>query len=291
MTLSPKSRQRTRAVFFPRSREPIEVDSVLKATILGCGSSGGVPRIGGVWGACDPSDSRNRRRRCSLLLEKITRGGATNVLVDSAPDMREQLLEAGIGSLDGVLYTHSHADQTHGINDLRMVAINMRRRVPVYMDEACADVLTRRFDYCFQDLGQGYPPTLSLTLIAPGEIVEIAGEGGVMRADVFSQDHGSVQSLGFRFGDLAYSSDVVDLDDDAFAALKGVRTWIVDALRWLPHPTHAHLDKTLTWIERVRPERAILTNLDIDLDYAALKAVLPDGVEPAHDGMVLETRM
>ena len=258
-----------------------------KATILGCGSSGGVPRIGRVWGDCDPSNPKNKRRRCSLLIQRRGEKGDTNVLVDTSPDIRDQLLETETFTLDGVLYTHSHADQSHGINDLRMVAINARRRIPVYMDAICAEVLTKRFDYCFTDLKTGYLPFLDLSIIKPRQPVQIEGEGGSVRAEPFEQDHGSMRSLGFRFEEIAYSSDVVNLDEEAFRALQGVKFWIVDALRWEAHPTHAHVEKTLEWIDRVKPERAILTNLDIGLDYKKLAQFLPKGVEPAYDGLTL----
>ncbi len=260
--------------------------NALKATILGCGSSGGVPRIGGHWGACDPKEPRNRRRRCSLLVER----GETRVLVDTSPDMREQLIDADVGKLDGVLFTHDHADQSHGIDDLRMVAINMRSRVDVYMDELTSDNLTRRFDYCFkQSEGSNYPAILNEHRIPqPGNELEIAGEGGVIRAIPFLQYHGEINSLGFRFGPLAYSSDVVGLPDESFDILAGVECWIVDCLRYTPHISHTHLDMTLEWIERVKPKQAILTNLHVDMDYRTLERELPDGVVPAYDGMVIK---
>ncbi len=265
--------------------------SSLKVTILGSGSSGGVPRIGGVdgrgeWGACDPTEPKNRRRRCSLLVER----GATQVLVDCSPDMRQQLIDARVSRLDGVLITHDHADQSHGIDDLRMVAQNMMRRVDVHAAEETLRVLKDRFGYCFKGNEVGaYPAILEGHLIVrPFKEFTIDGKGGAVSVRAFDQDHGTMLSQGFRFGPLAYSSDVVDLDDAAFAALEGVECWIVDALRYRPHPTHAHVEKTLSWIERLRPKRAILTNLHIDLDYRALARSLPKGVEPAFDGMVVD---
>jgi phosphoribosyl 1,2-cyclic phosphate phosphodiesterase len=260
----------------------------LKVTILGCGSSGGVPRLGGSdgageWGACNPNDPKNRRRRCSILVER----GATRVLVDTSPDMREQLLDARIGKLDAVLVTHDHADQTHGFDDLRMVAQNMMKRVAVYAAPETMGVLKQRFGYCFKD-GEagGYPAIVDDYVIGrPYREFHVAGEGGAIPICAFDQDHGTMISQGFRFGALAYSSDVVALDDAAFATLAGVECWIVDALRYRPHPTHAHVDKALAWVERVRPRRAILTNLHIDLDYDTLRRSLPPGVEPAYDGM------
>ncbi len=262
----------------------------LKVTILGSGSSGGVPRLGGTdgageWGACDPLEPKNRRRRCSILVER----GATRVLVDTTPDMREQLLDARVSKLDAVLITHDHADQAHGFDDLRMIAQNMMRRVDVYAAPETMRAMKQRFGYCFND-GQrdGYPAIIEdHTIERPYRDVAIAGAGGPISVRTFDQDHGTLVSQGFRFGQVAYSSDVVGLDTAAFDALSGVDCWIVDALRYRAHPTHAHVEKTLSWIERVRPKRAILTNLHTDLDYQTLRRALPDGVEPAFDGMTI----
>ena len=263
----------------------------LKVTILGSGSSGGVPRIGGAdgrgdWGACDPSEPKNRRRRCSILVER----GATRILVDTSPDMREQLIDAWVRTLDAVLITHDHADQSHGIDDLRMVAQNMMRRVDVYAASETMGILKNRFGYCFKGNEIGaYPAILNGHVIErPYREFSIEGQGGSIGVRAFDQDHGSMVSQGFRFGPVAYSSDVVDLDDAAFAALEGIECWIVDALRYRPHPTHAHVEKTLGWIARVKPKRAVLTNLHIDLDYKTLSESLPAGVEAAFDGLVVE---
>jgi len=257
----------------------------LKATILGCGSSGGVPRIGNHWGDCDPNEPRNRRTRCSLLVEH----GRTAVLVDTSPDMRQQLLRTSVDWLDGVVMTHDHADQTHGLDDLRGFLINRRRRIDVYMDTATEMTLMSRFGYCFATPeGSQYPPIANAHSIKPLHPFKIAGEGGPIEILPFVQHHGDVHSLGFRFGSLAYSSDVVGLPEESFAALEGVKFWIVDALRYRPHPTHAHLDLTLEWIARLKPERAVLTNLHIDMDYQTLRRTLPAGVEPAYDGLEIE---
>lgn len=262
----------------------------LKITILGCGSSGGVPRIGNVWGACDPSNPCNRRRRCSILVERGSAGGATSVLVDTSPDMREQLLATGTVWLDGVLFTHEHADHTHGIDDLRMVAINGRRHVAVHMSRATAEIVMSRFSYCFETPeGSPYPPVLRQHTLYPGKIVTIDGQGGTISALPFDQQHGHIRSLGFRFGNVAYSCDLNDLSDASLPALENLDVWIVDALKRTPHPSHFSLDETLKWIERVRPKRAILTNMHIDLDYDTLRRELPDSVEPAYDGLVVET--
>ncbi len=262
----------------------------LEFTILGCGSSGGVPRADGDWGACDPTDPRNRRSRCSMLVRRKSDQGReheTTVLVDTSPDLRLQTAAAGARRLDAVLLTHDHADQTHGIDDVRAFAIRAMRRIPVHMDQATNDTLLTRFRYVFRG-GEGYPAICDDHLIPPhGQAWSIDGPSGVIPVVSFDQDHGGLRSVGYRFGPLAYSSDVVGLPESAFDALRGVRVWIVDALRYRPHPTHAHLEMALEWIGRVRPERAILTNMHIDLDFKALCAILPKGVEPAHDGLVL----
>lgn len=266
----------------------------LEITILGSGSSGGVPRIGGddgsgYWGACDPTNPKNRRRRCSILVQRKSDSGTTTVLVDTSPDMREQLIDARVSRLDAVLVTHDHADQLHGLDDLRMVAMNMRRRVDVYSDAACFAGMMARFGYCFvQPAGSDYPPILNAHQIAePFEPFALGGGGGDIPVLAFAMSHGKIESLGFRFGPVAYSSDVDELDDEAFVALGGVDCWIVDALRYMPHPSHSHVEKTLRWIERVKPRLAILTNLHVDLDYETLRRELPPGVEPAFDGMMV----
>ena len=254
-----------------------------RVTILGSGSSGGVPRIGGDWGVCDPDEPRNRRLRCSILVQR----GETTALIDTSPDMREQLLMARVSHLHGVLYTHSHADQANGIDDLRMVVMNMRKRVNVYADEITFDELNARFGYCFsQAEGSSYPAILNGHLIKGTAKVE--GPGGVIEATPFEVDHGGAHCVGYRFGNFAYTPDVVGLSDAAFAAIDGAQCWIVDALRYTPHPTHAHLARTLEWIARARPKLAVLTNLHIDMDYQTLLRELPEGVVPAYDGMVLE---
>ena len=272
----------------------------LEIRILGCGSSGGVPRLGGedgrgYWGACDPANPKNRRRRCSILVRR--RGShsnsATQVLVDTSPDMREQLLDAAVARLDGVLISHDHADQLHGIDDLRMLTILAKRRVDLWSDANGLKGVRHKFDYCFATPpGSEYPPILNAHVIAePFAPFDIDGPGGPLPVLAFGQGHGRIRSLGFRFGPIAYSPDVDALDEAAFAALAGVECWIVDALRATPHPSHAHLARTLEWIERLRPARAILTNMHVDLDYASLKHSLPAGVEPAYDGMVLNAKL
>jgi phosphoribosyl 1,2-cyclic phosphate phosphodiesterase len=262
----------------------------LTLTILGCGSSGGVPRPGLGWGRCDPANPRNRRRRCSLLVERASAGGGrTRVLVDTSPDLREQLIDADVDWVDGVLFTHEHADHTHGIDDLRGLFLHRRRRVDVYLDEATYRVVYFRFGYCFvKPPGSNYPPILNEHRIRAGEPVTIDGVGGPITALPFLQDHGDIASLGFRFGQAAYSSDVRDLAPDSIAALASLDLWIVDALRYTTHPSHFSVDEALTWIERIAPRRAILTNLHADLDYDELRSRLPPHVEPAYDGLKIK---
>ena len=259
----------------------------MRARILGCGSSGGVPRIGGDWGACDPNEPRNQRRRCSLLLERSAAdGGKTSVLIDTSPDLRMQLLEAGVSRLDGIAYTHDHADQTHGIDDLRALFLRNGKIMDAYMDSVTRKNLLQRFHYCFEEIVESsYRPILCAHEIRPYEKWQIQGTGGCVILQAFDQIHGKIHSLGFRCGSLAYSSDVVALPEASFRLLEGVDIWIVDALRHNPHPTHAHVQLALEWIARVRPQRGILTNLHVDLDYADLARSLPPGVEPAYDGM------
>jgi phosphoribosyl 1,2-cyclic phosphate phosphodiesterase len=261
----------------------------LTVTILGCGSSAGVPRPALGWGACDPANPRNRRRRCSLLVERTGSNGRTRVLVDMSPDLREQLLDADVDWVDGVLITHEHADHTHGIDDLRSLFVHRRRRVDIHLDEPTAKVIFHRFSYCFvTPPGSDYPPIANEHWVTPGKPITIEGDGGPIVALPFTQNHGDIESLGYRFDGLAYSSDLVGLPDESLGALSGLDVWIVDALRYRPHPSHFSVDDALGWIERLGPRRAVLTNLHADLDYAELKAKLPPHIEPAYDGMRLQ---
>lgn len=261
----------------------------LRVTILGCGSSGGVPRIGASWGACDPENPKNRRRRCSALFERIEKGGRTAVLVDTPPDLREQLLSIRCSALDAVLFTHDHADHTHGIDDLRGVAYAMKQRVHCYFDGPTRQSLEERFSYCFRTLpGSGYTPILTSHDLVPGESVTIDGGGGPLSVLPIRQEHGDISSLGFRFGRVAYSPDISGIPEESIPHLQGLDLWIVDALRPMDHPSHFGVKQALSWIERLAPKRAILTHMTAELDYETLKRDLPPGVEPAYDGMVIE---
>lgn len=263
----------------------------LRVTILGCGSSGGVPRIGNDWGACDPNISRNRRRRCSILVQRFGQNGSTTTLIDTAPDLRQQLLDVNVGEIDGVLFTHDHADHTHGIDELRVLVYRRRARINAYFDKNTATSIKRRFDYCFETpAGSDYPPILIANEIIVNKTIEITGNGGTITFLPFLQHHGSGFSLGFRFDSIAYSSDVSDLPASSLPVLRGLDTWIVDALRYTRHPSHFTVDQALDWIKELRPKRAILTHLHVDLDYETLRLKLPDGVEPAFDGHVIESK-
>jgi phosphoribosyl 1,2-cyclic phosphate phosphodiesterase len=253
----------------------------MRVTVLGCGASTGVPAIGPNWGQCDPTDPRNRRRRVSLLVEM----GNVAILIDTSPDLREQLIDARVRRLDAVLMTHAHADHLHGIDDLRQLNRIMKAAISLWAEANTLAQIRHRFGYALEpppEPGQFYRPTL--------EAHEISGPFTVKGAPIvpFTQNHGFSTTLGFRIGAMAYSTDVTELDDAAFTAIAGVELWIVDCMRRAPHPTHSHLSKTLGWIERVRPRRAILTHMDQSLDYRTLAAELPEGVEPGQDGLVID---
>lgn len=254
--------------------------------ILGCGSSGGVPRLGGEWGECDPTNPRNRRSRCSLLITRTSTEGVTRVLIDTSPDMRNQLLDANVGTLDAVVYTHSHADHVHGLDDIRMIVFNMRQRMQVWADGDTSNALLSRFGYAFvQPKDSPYPPICELNTIQ-GDVT-IAGAGGPITLTPFAVNHGTIEALGFRIGDVAYLPDVAEIPDEVWPVLQNLDLWIVDALRRTPHPTHSHLDRTLGWIDRVNPKSAVLTNMHVDLDYETLDAETPPHITPAYDGLTL----
>jgi phosphoribosyl 1,2-cyclic phosphate phosphodiesterase len=260
--------------------------ATLTFTILGCGSSGGVPRPALGWGACDPANPKNRRRRTSLLVERRSVAGVTRVLVDTSPDLREQLIDADVDRLDGVLYTHEHADHTHGIDDLRSLFIKQRQRIDVYLDAQTAAMMRMRFGYCFEaPPGSDYPPIVRDHRLQAGQAVTISGQGGAISALPVLQAHGDIASLGFRFGAVGYSCDLSGMPDQSAAAFSGLDVWIVDALRDRPHPSHFSVSDALAWIDRLKPRRAILTNLHADLDYEVLRQKLPPHVEPGFDGL------
>ena len=245
-----------------------------------------MPPIGGNWGQCDPANPKNRRRRCSMLVERIDGEGTTRVLIDTTPDLREQLLSAGVGTLDGVVFTHAHADHTHGIDDLRMVVANMRARLNIWADQPTRADLMLRFSYAFeQPDGSLYPPILHMNHIEGP--IKVSGAGGTITFDPFEVNHGLMDALGFRIGPLAYLPDVKTMNDEAWDKLQNLECWVLDALRRDVHPTHVHLDEALAWIAQAAPKRAVLTNMHIDFDYEALKAETPDTVEPAFDGMTM----
>jgi phosphoribosyl 1,2-cyclic phosphate phosphodiesterase len=258
-------------------------------TILGTGSSGGVPRVGNVWGNCDPENPKNRRRRCALLVEKRGPRGKTTVLVDTPADIREQLLQARVTNIDGVLFTHDHADHTHGIDDLRGIFFVSKRRIQVYADPVTRCTLESRFDYCFaQRPGSLYPAILAAHDINPPEPLRIDGAGGVIEVQPIVQMHGDGTSLGFRFGSLAYSPDISAIPEASLPLLQGLDVWIVDALRPAPHPSHFSVDQSLEWIKRLQVKRGILTHMTVELDYSELSRQLPPTVEPGYDGMTVE---
>lgn len=253
----------------------------MKVRILGCGAAAGVPSVSRGWGACDPANPRNRRRRPSILVED----GQTRLLVDTSPDLREQLLDADIRHLDAVLFTHDHADHLHGIDDLREVNRAMKAPLPIHGSAGVIDSIRQRFPYVLGEVGEGQ--TIYKPMLIPHVIHGPFTVGGCPVVP-FDQDHGYGHTFGYRFGAVAYSTDLVDLPEESFAALAGIDTWIVGCLTYDPHPTHAHLDKVLGWIERLAPRRAYLTHLTPGMDYETLKAQVPPHVEPAHDGLEIK---
>jgi len=258
----------------------------LTLTILGCGSSAGVPRPALGWGQCDPNNPRNRRRRCSLMVERTSEHGTTRIVIDTAPDLREQLIDADVDHIDAVFLTHEHADQTHGIDDLRSVVLHQRRRIPTYFCQSTAKDIMARFSYCFiSPEGSDYPPILTRHSIEAGESQAILGKGGEVTLKAFVLKHGNIPALGYRIGAAAYTPDLNDIPPESWPYLENLDLWIVDGLRYTPHPSHFTVAEALAWIDRFKPRRAILTNLHSDLDYEALRTSLPQGVEPAYDRM------
>lgn len=265
----------------------------LRFTILGCGSSPGVPRINGDWGACDPSNPKNARLRCAAMAERISEnGGVTRVVIDTGPDFRTQMIAAKVDRLDAAIYTHAHADHIHGIDDLRGYALVQRRRIDVHADRTTMDRLDEAFGYCFRTPpGSGYPPILEPHLFSHDRPITIEGEGGPLAFDPLPQIHGDIISVGFRIGGLAYCPDVSAWPDDTAERLDGLDVLIIDALQYKPHPTHFSLGEALEWIDRLKPARAVLTHMHTPLDYDTVMRETPDHVEPAYDGLRIELEL
>lgn len=252
----------------------------MKITILGCGSSGGVPTITGDWGACCPENWKNRRRRVCVLVDV----DGLKILIDASPDLREQFLDNHIQHVDAIIITHAHADHIGGLPDLRPLYYEGHRRIPLYANESTLNELNQVFGYALLPLSAGYPPFLEGRAIVDHRI-NFSG----LEIQTIEQQHGPHNfSLGVRMGSFAYSTDVSDLSDAAIAQLQGLDYWVVDCLRYEPHPTHFHLEKTLEMVEKVRPKKAVLTHMAQQLDYAELRAQLPVGIVPAYDGMTIE---
>ena len=260
----------------------------LRFTILGCGSSGGVPRLGGHWGNCDPNNVKNFRKRCSLLIQRFENNGVTNVLIDTTPDMRQQLLDAKIGKLDAVIYTHEHADHLHGLDDLRMIVINMQKRLPVFASKQTKNSILERFGYAFKTpKGSPYPPILDMNDLT--ETLEIQGAGGPIKFTSFDVDHGNILVSAIKVNDVLYTPDISKVRNDT--ELRDLDYWILDNLRYKPHPSHVNLEQALGLIDRYKPKKAILTNLHVDLDYLTLLNETPDNVVPAHDGLQIKLKV
>jgi phosphoribosyl 1,2-cyclic phosphate phosphodiesterase len=260
----------------------------LTLTILGSGSSAGVPRPALGWGACDPTNPKNRRRRCSLLVERTLEAGTTRIVIDTSPDLREQLIDANVDHIDAVFLTHEHADQTHGIDDLRSVVMHQRKRIPVHQNKVTADHILLRFSYCFvSPPGSDYPPILDHHSIEAGESQTIQGKGGAVTLSAFLVQHGNIPALGYRIGDAAYTPDVSDIPPKSWPQLQNLELWIIDGLRYTPHSSHFSVSDALSWIDRFKPKRAVITNMHADVDYEVLRQKLPAGVIPGYDGMRL----
>lgn len=260
-------------------------------TILGCGSSPGVPRINGDWGACDPNNPRNRRTRAALLVEQIgPDGGSTTVVIDTGPDFREQMIAAKVKHIDAVFYSHPHADHIHGIDDLRGYVQYTDRRTPIWAEASTMDRIREAFRYCLETpADSGYPPIVEARIIDPSLApIMITGAGGAIPFQPLLQRHGSIFSLGFRIGDFAYCSDVSDFPDETIGKLSGLDTLVIDTLQYKFHPSHLSVEQSLGWISRFAPKRAVLTHMHTPLDYDTVMRETPDHVEPGYDGMRLE---
>ncbi len=290
---------------------------MMRFTILGCGSSGGVPRFGGRdgagdWGACDPLNPKNRRKRCALLVEKISSTGTTRLCIDAGPDFKSQMIDAKVAMLDALVLTHEHADHVHGIDDVRQF-VNLKTqdrisaltqqgknitkedyfklveeaRIDCFSGLSCFDELEERFGYLFKTpQGSNYPPIMKLHKIN-GKF-SIDGMGGKIELEPFAIPHGSIDAFGFKMGGLVYLPDVFDLNEEARDLIRGCDVFIVDCLQDRPHGTHTDFQKTTQWINELKPKHTILTDLHTSLDYDVLNARTPKNVEPAFDGMTIE---
>jgi phosphoribosyl 1,2-cyclic phosphate phosphodiesterase len=253
----------------------------MRITILGCGASEGVPILTGRWGECDPQNPRNRRSRASIVVEKE----GTTLLVDTSPDLRSQWLASDLQKLDAVLYTHDHADHVHGINDLKPFTYQNKMPVPIYSNAETLNSIKKRFYYAFPM--DELVPDIYRPFVSPN-VIEGPFQVGNISITPFNQAHGYSTSLGYRFEKMAYSTDVVDLDEAAFKVLEGIDVWVVDCISRDPRASHSHIAKTLQWIDRVKPRQAYLTHMSLLLDYDTLMRELPKGVEPAYDGLMIE---
>lgn len=262
----------------------------LRFTILGCGSSPGVPRVIGDWGNCDPTEPKNRRTRCAAMAELAAEnGGVTRVVIDTGPDFRAQMLGADVRRLDAVIYTHAHADHIHGVDDLRGFWHEQRRLIDIFADASTLNRLNQAFGYCFATpAGSSYPPILRANLIDHGKPVVIEGDGGALTFEPLPQVHGDIVSLGFRIGTLAYCPDVSAFPPSTAERLRDLDVLVIDALQYRTHPSHFSLAETLDWIDRLKPRRAILTHMHTPLDYATVLRETPHNVEPAFDGLTIE---
>ncbi len=262
----------------------------LRLTILGCGSSPGVPRVTGDWGACDPANPKNRRMRAAALIERVSAaGGTTTVVIDTGPDFRAQMLMASVKRIDAVVYTHPHADHIHGIDDLRSYVMEQRDLIDVHADDFTMQRLYQAFGYCFETpAGSSYPPILRPHRIDHAQTVVVEGEGGALALEPLPQIHGDIVSLGFRIGSMAYCPDVSDFPAATVERLAGLDLLVIDALQHRTHPSHLSFGEAMDWIARLAPKKAVLTHMHVPLDYAEVLAQTPDHIEPAYDGMVLE---
>ena len=257
----------------------------MRVTVLGSGASSGVPLIGCDCSVCSSSNPKNRRTRVSILIEV----GNSKLLVDTSPDLRTQAISNGIKKVDAIFFTHAHADHVHGIDDTRSFNYHLNQHINIYGDNETLAEIQQRFPYAFK------PAIPEYGWFRPCLVPNIIGEEmlpfkvtGEFEVRPFRQFHGKIQTLGLRVNDFAYSTDVNNLPEESFQALRNTKIWLVDCLRYHPAPTHAHLEMTLDWIERVKPELAILTHMGHEFDYETLLKELPASVVPAYDGMVID---